>query len=181
MFGRERCTINTTLAVGINANITNRLDVNGNLENVTVGGIDQQHYPAPPTLNSPTSASSLFQAQLNGSRGGVSITDKRPRVAAIPTISTTGPSPLVTGTIEATNLNLPSQPLLLAAANPTLLSSLLNYGVPCTGIDAAVRRLSFQKPDRGGGQCFDDSHYRSIAPMPSRQKSPVPISASDSW
>jgi uncharacterized protein (TIGR03437 family) len=121
-------TINTLLFVGTNAPITNRLDANGNLTNITItgAGVSSQ---APPTLNSPTT---LLFASVNLPGAAATFTISGIRVA-VAGISNGGSTPLITGTVAATQLNIPQNPLVLALAAPTLLTSVLNYGIPCVG------------------------------------------------
>jgi uncharacterized protein (TIGR03437 family) len=120
-------TVTTLLAVTLNANITNRLDVNGNLTNVTINGAATSLQL--PTLNSPKTL--LFGVvQLPGASAVFTITGVR---AAVATVSGGGATPIVTGSVYADQLSLPSQQLFLATGAPTLLSSVVNYGVPCAG------------------------------------------------
>src|SRR5205823_5054750 len=120
-------TVTTLLVVALNANITNRVDSDGNLLNVAVtGGAISQSLPV---LNSPKTV--LFgSVQLPGAAAVFNITGLR---AAVPTA--TGPSgsapALITGQVSATLLNLPSQPTPVATIATGLLSSVLNFGVPC--------------------------------------------------
>ncbi len=118
-------TVNSTLVVTLNANITNRLDVNGNLTNVTVNGATSL---LPPVLNSPASA--LFSIQFPGPGAQITISGLR---AAVATIGGGGANQFVTGSVAATQVNLSINALSLGVTEPTLLSSVVNSGIPCRG------------------------------------------------
>src|SRR5579863_94933 len=123
-------TITTFLFVSLNANITNRLDANGNLTGITLTGASVPI--PPPILYSPTSLY-FGSVQLNGAAAQIVISGIR---AAIPTATGggNGTTPSITGALVANNLMLPaSQTLFLGFAAPTLLSSVVNYGIPCLG------------------------------------------------
>jgi len=123
----------TQLVVALNANITNRLDINGNLTKVTIGGT-ANNQGVLPTLNSPKVLT--FNSVQLTSAGPFTITGIR---AAIPTASGGSSSPQqVTGSVIGGQLNLPSTTLVLGQTEPTLLSSVLNYGVPCMGSPATT-------------------------------------------
>ncbi len=123
--------ITTILQVTVNANITNRLDANGNPTKITLTGTGvTASTPTLVSVNTLRFASVQFTAS-----GGVSFTISGIR-AAIPTATGGTVPPLVTGTIGATQLNLASTPLILGSAASSLLASALNYGVPCHGSPA---------------------------------------------
>ena len=120
-------TVTTLLAVALNANITNRLDANGNLTNVTITGSATSLQL--PSLNSPNTV--LFTAvQLPGASAVFTISGIR---ASAATVTGAGATPIITGSVAADQLNLPNQSLFLAVSEPTLLSTVLNYGIPCAG------------------------------------------------
>jgi uncharacterized protein (TIGR03437 family) len=118
--------VNTIIFVTLNANITNRLDASGALTNVTVDGATSL---APPTLNSPNT---VFFASVQFPATGAIFTISGLRVA-VPTISGGSGPQIVTGTVVATQVNLPANPLILGLPKPSLLSSVVNNGVPCLG------------------------------------------------
>src|SRR4051794_1456700 len=119
--------ITTILAVGLNANITNRLDASGNLTGITYtsGGASVP----PPTFNAPNS---LFFGSLQISGVGVPFVISGLRVA-VPTVTGGSAAPLITATVQGTQVSLPDQATIVGVAAPTLLASALNYGVPCLG------------------------------------------------
>jgi uncharacterized protein (TIGR03437 family) len=92
--------------------------------NVTVTGAATA--AAPPALNSTNTV--LFSSlQVNGA-GAFTISGIR---VAMPTIK--GNGALVNASVVGNQLNLPNQSLVLAVGAPTLLASVVNYGVPCLG------------------------------------------------
>jgi uncharacterized protein (TIGR03437 family) len=130
--------INTILLVTVNANITNRLDVNGNPTNIALSGTGvTASTPALQSANTLFFASVQFNAALNPT---ITISGIR---AAIPTATGGGGTPLITGSIVATQMNLPGSPLVLGSAATSLFSSVLNYGVPCLGSPAPATTVNF--------------------------------------
>jgi uncharacterized protein (TIGR03437 family) len=123
-------TVTTQILVALNANVTNRLDTDGNLKNVLITGAGTSLLS--PFLVSPTTVS-FGSVQLAGAAASFTITGIR---VAVPTVSGGGSTPLITASIVANQLNVPSQPFSVAISAATLLSSVLNYGVPCIGSPA---------------------------------------------
>jgi uncharacterized protein (TIGR03437 family) len=122
--------------VALNANITNRLDINQNLTGVTIAGF-ANNQGVLPTLISPT-VLTFSSVQLTAA-GQFTISGMR---AAIPTVSggsTTAQQ--VTGTVVGSQLNLPGTAVVLGQTEPTLASSVLNYGVPCAGSPSSTTPL----------------------------------------
>jgi uncharacterized protein (TIGR03437 family) len=120
--------INTLLVVTLNANITNRLDVNGNPTGVTLTGAGVTAQT--PTFFSPTS---IAFGSVQFGAGSVSFTISG-LLASVATVSGGGARPSVNASFYASQLALTGpQPQVIAVSAPTLLSSVLNYGVPCAG------------------------------------------------
>jgi len=126
-------TITTLLVLTVNANVTNRLDVNGNLTGVTVSGSGAT-FGEPPALNS--SPHTVVFSSLQFTAGTPAIFTISGLRVAVPTASGGGATPTITGSVTAQQLNIPNPSLFLAVSQPTLLSSVLNYGIPCTGSPA---------------------------------------------
>jgi uncharacterized protein (TIGR03437 family) len=119
-------TVSTLLAVVLNGNITNRLDAAGNLLGVTLTGATS---PAPPTISS---ANTLLFSQVQVAGASASITVSGIRVA-VPTLTGTSAPLYVTANVAASALTINSQALFVGLSVPTLLTSSVNYGIPCTG------------------------------------------------
>lgn len=121
--------VNASVVVALNATVTNRLEANGSLTNVSIAGAGVTSGPA--VLDG---ADTVLLGPVQFAAGAsVSFTIGGIRVA-MPTVSGGGAHPIVKGSVVANQLILPNaQPLLLAVGAPTLLSSVLNYGVPCAG------------------------------------------------
>jgi uncharacterized protein (TIGR03437 family) len=118
--------INTFLFVEVNATITNRLDVNGNPTNISVTGATSY---SPPVLSA-SNALFFTSVQLPGAGATLTISGIR---AAVPSITGGVGTPDVEALVSATQLSLPGSPVVIGISAPTLLSSVLNYGVPCLG------------------------------------------------
>jgi len=119
-------TVDTLLILVLNGNVTNRLDDNGNLLNITVNGATSLQ---PPTLNSPNTI--LFgDVQVTGALATITISGIR---VAVPTVAGTAVPRLINATVAANQLLINSQPTVVGVAQPTLLASAANYGVPCAG------------------------------------------------
>jgi uncharacterized protein (TIGR03437 family) len=124
-------TINTLVAIALNANVTNRLDVNGNLTGVTITGSGVANQ-IPPALNS---ANVVLFSSVNVPGTSPVFTISGLRVA-VPTVTTGGTNPFINASVNANQLALPTQPIVVAISAPTLLASYFNYGLPCTGSPA---------------------------------------------
>jgi uncharacterized protein (TIGR03437 family) len=124
-------TISTLVAVAANANITNRLDANGNVTGVTLTGAGVITLQ-PPNLNSDKVL--LFPSvSLPGASPQFTISGLR---VAVPTATGGGTTPFINVTVSANQLPISTQPVIAATSGPTLLSSVFNYGLPCTGSPA---------------------------------------------
>src|SRR5438067_4030279 len=101
----------------MNADVTNRLDGNGNLTGVTItGGVLSQSLP---TLNSIKTV--VFDSvQLPGAFAVFTISGLR---VAVPTVTGGNTTPFVTALVAANQLSLGGQPVAVAISSPTLLSS----------------------------------------------------------
>ncbi|HEY3825758.1 MAG TPA: hypothetical protein VGL82_14435 [Bryobacteraceae bacterium] len=116
--------LTTLIAVTVNANITNRVDANGNLENVTIAG-SANNQSQPPTLSSANTL--IFPAVQLMFPGQFTISGIR---AAFPSV--TGGGPLVTASVYGQGIQiLNSQPQLLASSHASLLDTVINNGVLC--------------------------------------------------
>lgn len=136
--GTPGAAVNTIVYVGIGATITNRLDTNNNPTGISVT-IDTGAGAVPQTLTPQlTAAGTLLFNPLKytipaNAAQNVNIVISGIRVA-VPTASQNlNGFPVVTGTIAATGLNIANSPPFLALSGTSLLSSTLNYGVPCAG------------------------------------------------
>jgi len=129
-------TVSSLVVISLNVNITNRLDPSGNLANLTLTGAGVT-IPAdqPPLLNNPKTVA-FPVVQFPGAGATFTISGIR---AAIATITGAGATPAVTASVYASQvtLSLPGSSLFLAQGEPTLLSSVLNYGIPCSGSPAS--------------------------------------------
>jgi uncharacterized protein (TIGR03437 family) len=124
-------TVNAIIGVTLNANITNRIDGDGNLTGLTLFG-PGVNVSQTPYLNSPTLV--LFP--------GVSLPGVSPtftisglRVAVAP-LAPTGGTPSVTAQVFGIGTSITTSTGPVAISGPTLASSVFNYGVPCTGSPA---------------------------------------------
>lgn len=120
-------TVNTIIAVTLNANVTNRLDSNGNLLNVALTGSATSL--TPPIASSAKTV--LFSSVQFTAGASVGFTISGIRVA-VPTISGGGATPGVTANVVG-NFNGSGQPIVVAIGASTLASSVFNYGIPCLG------------------------------------------------
>ena len=122
--------------VGMNTNITNRLDANGRPTNITVTSSGAGVTSDAPTLSSNTTI------QITNARYTVPTPNSTPvairisgiRVAVAPIAN--GSTPVtVNATIVAVGVNLPNgqQTVTAAIGTKTLLASVLNNGIPCAG------------------------------------------------
>jgi uncharacterized protein (TIGR03437 family) len=124
-------TVSSILQIQIPTNITNRVDTSGNLTGITVTGAIAD----PPTLNAAGSVvfGSVQYLVPTPSNQAVVITISGLR-AAIGTITAGTGAPFLYGTIVAPSLGITNNvPLALASFAPTMLSSSVNYGIPCLG------------------------------------------------
>lgn len=135
--GTPGSTILTYFAISLNATITNRLDANGNvigLTTTTNTGGGAVATGIPPTLSSST------VMIVNGMKYIVPADNTQTVVfkisgirVAVPTITGTS-APYVAGSIGGGGVGISNGgSLLLGYPQPTLLSSVINYGIPCTG------------------------------------------------
>jgi uncharacterized protein (TIGR03437 family) len=139
--GSAGSAVGATLLIGLNANITNRLDASGNVTNISV------------TVNTGSGATpSGAHASLVSATGitlsGVGYTVPNPSAlpvtisvsgirAAVP--SATGSGSIVSGNVFATGLQLANGQLpLLGIGFTSLQASVVNNGIPCTGSAAPV-------------------------------------------
>src|ERR1019366_5658796 len=120
-------TTTTILIVTLNANITNRLDANGNITNVVISG--GATIGAAPVLTTPNTV--LFDG-LQVPEGAVSFTVSGIRVA-VPTVAGGGSNAQINATVVANTIGISGPSAAVGVGAPTLLASVLNYGVPCTG------------------------------------------------
>jgi uncharacterized protein (TIGR03437 family) len=118
--------IPTLLAIAVNGNVTNRLDANGNLTNITLTGSGSS--PVPPTLNSNNTV--VFNSALVSGAGVFGISGIR---VAIPTLTGTSAPLFVNASVYGSQLSISTGPVVVGVTAPTLLSSVANYGVPCLG------------------------------------------------
>lgn len=126
--------INTVVAIVMNATVTNRLDTTGiNLTGITLTGPGVLS-TAPPTANSPNvvlfSAVSLPSTSPTFTISGIRV--------AVPTTTGGGSTPLINATVAANQFGIANSPILVATSAPSLLASVFNYGLPCTGSPAPV-------------------------------------------
>jgi uncharacterized protein (TIGR03437 family) len=138
--GTPGTLLSSIMFVQANATITNRLDANGNplYISVTINtGGGAVSAGVTPKL---TAANTLMLGQLQytipaNAAQTVTINISGIRVAMPTVTDSTGVigNSYVTATIEATNLSINNDLPALALAAPTLLSSVVNNGVPCTG------------------------------------------------
>jgi uncharacterized protein (TIGR03437 family) len=123
-------TVTTLLIVTLNANITNRVDADGNLSNITIAGAATSL--TPPVLNSARTV--LFNSvQLPGAAAAFTISGVR---VAVPTVTGGTATTLLAASVSATLLKFPAQATSVATIATGLLSSVLNFGVPCLGSPA---------------------------------------------
>ncbi|HEX4134894.1 MAG TPA: hypothetical protein VHY84_09820 [Bryobacteraceae bacterium] len=120
-------------------NVTNRLDAGGNPENIIISGAPAAAgvSAAAPVLSSPTALliSPVQYTVPNPSTQTVTITISGIRVA-VPTAGSNGGSGVsfLNASVAAPTFGITSGlPVPVAQAAPSLLSSVLNYGVPCLG------------------------------------------------
>ena len=127
--GAMGVTQSLQLFVGLNANITNRLDSNGQLTGITLTGASVGFF-------SQTSASTLNFNAVNYTAAAAPtvMTIKGIRAAVAPLANGSAPAP-VTVSIVGIGAQFPAGGFSVVAAlsQPTLLASLLNNGVPCSG------------------------------------------------
>ena len=117
--------ITTLIVVTLNANVTNRVLNDGSLANVAItGSVSSQ---TPPVLNSPKTV--LFgSVQMQSFPAVFKITGLR---VAVPTVTGGSGTLLITALVSGNLANFPSQPVSVAVVATGLLSSVLNFGVPC--------------------------------------------------
>lgn len=121
--------------IGLNTNITNRLDANGRPANIVVSSSGAAVTSDPPVLVSPTTIEifNLNYAIPTPSSLPVTIRIGGIRAAAATLGNGTPPTP-VTASIVAGGINLPGgQSVTAAIVTRTLLASVLNGGIPCSG------------------------------------------------
>ena len=132
--GTVGSTASLTLFVTLNTNITNRLDSNGNPIGITLTGT-----PSGVSVSS-LSRSSATTLVFNAVNYTVSSTPVVMTIsgirAAVANLSNS--SALATAAVSASVLGIgaqfpPASQLVVAVSQPTLLASVLNNGVPCTG------------------------------------------------
>lgn len=132
--GTPGTQVSSLVFLGVDAAITNRLDANNHPTNITVT-INGAPYAITPTFNAPNTLlfNPIQYTIPNPSTQNVNIVISGIRVAVPTTSQNLGGNPIVTGTIQGTTLNISNSLPFLALTSPTLLSSVLNYGVPCAG------------------------------------------------
>jgi len=127
--GAVGATESLQLFVGLNANITNRLDSNGQLTGITLTGASVGSF-------NQSSASTLNFNAVNYTAAALPavITIKGIRVAVAPLANGSAPTP-ITVSIVGIGAQFPANGsnVIAALSQPTLLASLLNNGVPCSG------------------------------------------------
>ncbi len=125
--GGGAAVANAFFIVTLNANITNRLDANGNPTGITLTGAGVTSQP--PQFETPKSL--VFPVvQLPAGPTAFIISGIR---AAVPTVSGGGATPAVIASVFGSQVNVTATQIQVAQGFPSLLSSVLNYGVPCAG------------------------------------------------
>jgi uncharacterized protein (TIGR03437 family) len=125
--GTTGSTVSLSLFVSLNTNITNRLDSNSLPTGITVTGASVGSL----SLSSPTTL--IFNAVNYTAGGATTITIGGILAAVAPLVTGTGPA-IVTATLAGSGAQFPPASVLqVGISSPTLLSSLVNNGVPCNG------------------------------------------------
>ena len=122
-------TVTGILGVTLNGNITNRLDANGNLTGLTLAGANLNTNNQAPYLNSANTV--LFPDVTLPASPSFTISGLR---VAVPSIPSSGL--VVTAQAFGIGVSVSTTAFPVAAAGPTLASSVFNYGVPCMGSPA---------------------------------------------
>ncbi len=130
--------VSSTVFIQLPVNFTNRVDFNGNLVGATYAVMGGTVMVAPPVLNSPQSVvfSPVQYIVPNPSTNAVMITLGGLRAAIATMSATSGASgnSFLYGSVTAPGFGLSGAlPLPLALPTPTLLTSVVNYGIPCAG------------------------------------------------
>jgi uncharacterized protein (TIGR03437 family) len=127
--GTVGSTASLTLFVSLNANISNRLDANSLPMGISIAGASTGSF-------SLTSATTLVFNAVNYTITAApsTLTISGIRAAVAPLVNGNSPA-IVTATVEGIGAQFPPAGLLLqiGISAPTLLSSLVNNGVPCNG------------------------------------------------
>jgi len=123
------------------------VDLNGILQQVTITSTGAAVSYSPPKLNPPGSVFFDSVEYVVPAGGVVNLTISGVRVA-IATLSGMGTS-FLSGTVVAPSFGVTSLPLPLAQSAPTLLTSVLNYGIPCLG-SPVPSTLNFANLSTGG-------------------------------
>lgn len=122
--------VSVDLFISLNTNITNKLDINGNPIGITVSNPAGIVPVGRVAITSPTTiqlASVTFAAPTTITISGI-------RAAVAPLAAAGGPAFVTASVLGVGGAQFPVNPqLILASYRPTLLASLLNNGVPCTG------------------------------------------------
>jgi uncharacterized protein (TIGR03437 family) len=128
--GTVGSTASLTIFLSLNTNITNRLDANSQPTGITVTGATVGNF----SLTNPTTlAFNAVNYTVGGAPTTITISGILAAVAPLVTATSQGPA-FVTASLAGIGAQFPAgQQLQIAISAPTLLSSLVNRGVPCNG------------------------------------------------
>jgi len=126
--GAAGTTVSMDLYISLNATITNKLDANGNPTGIVVMN-------ATPVRLAPTSPTTIVVSVSYAIATGPTVITISGIRAAIAPLAAAGKLPaVVTASVLGIGAQFPVNPqLTVATYQPSLLASLLNNGVPCTG------------------------------------------------
>jgi uncharacterized protein (TIGR03437 family) len=126
--GTVGSTVSLSLYISLNTNITNRLDANSLPTGIAVTGASVGSF----SLTSPTTL--VFNAVNYTVTAAPTTLTLSGIVAAVAPLATSSSPAIVTATVAGVGAQIAfGQTLQLAISAPTLLSSLVNNGVPCNG------------------------------------------------
>ncbi|MGD1069013.1 MAG: hypothetical protein ABSB15_02650 [Bryobacteraceae bacterium] len=130
--GTIGATVSATIAINLNTNVTNRLDLNGNPLGITAA-VNATPVTASATLTSATSVSvSAIQYTVSGAATVVTVGGIVADVAAVTPLAGIYPV-TATITVETNGFLVATGSQTVASGSPSLLSSVINRGVPCNG------------------------------------------------
>jgi uncharacterized protein (TIGR03437 family) len=123
----------TYLNLNLNANITNRLDVNGNLLGITTTVNSVAAGGVQPTLSSPTALSIIGMSYTVPTPNSQTVLFRISGIrVAVPTSS--GTAFYVEGSLTGAGIQISNgESLLLGQPQKSLLSSVNDFGIPCAG------------------------------------------------